>query len=355
MRISDIIANTAGVQTGKRNKNVLTMKGIRKNISYHNNKDLVTIKSRWSGNRAFRGKFLNNERNFAHGVASVLKWRFSPNPQRDEKRKERWNPPVHYLADLSDADNGALVWLGHSSFYMCMDGKRFLFDPVFWSIPFVKRESKLPVDPNIFKHIDYLLISHDHYDHLDKKSVKMLLDNNPDITVVCGIGVGSLIAQWSDNQVKIVEAGWYQRYDDGPVSITFLPAKHWSKRSANDGGSRLWGSFWIDGSRSVYYSGDTGYGRHFSEVRTLCGEPDIAIIAIGAYKPRWFMQRNHISPHEALDAAADVGARLTVPMHYGTFDLSDEPFYDPPHVFEQEAHNRDIPVAIPRLGEIFKI
>ncbi|MDE6183746.1 MAG: MBL fold metallo-hydrolase, partial [Rikenellaceae bacterium] len=78
-------------------------------------------------------------------------------------------------------------------------------------------------------------------------------------------------------------------------------------------------------------------------------------IAIGAYKPRWFMQRNHISPHEALDAAADVGARLTVPMHYGTFDLSDEPFYDPPHVFEQEAHNRDIPVAIPRLGEIFKI
>ena len=88
----------------------------------------------------------------------------------------------------------------------------------------------------------------------------------------------------------------------------FLPAKHWSKRGANDGGSRLWGSFWISGSRrSVYYSGDTGYGRHFREVRSLCGQPDVAVIGIGAYKPRWFMQRNHISPYEALDASAELG------------------------------------------------
>lgn len=332
------------------------MKKIRKSIDYRHNKDLVTIKSRWNGNRTFRGRFLNNERNLSHGIGSILKWRLSGNPQRAEKRAERWNPPVNMLHSLDEISGDALVWLGHSSFFMQLDGKRFLFDPVFGSIPFVRRESRLPVDPKIFTGIDYLLISHDHYDHLDKKSVRRVLAQNPGITVVCGIGVGELIAQWGDGTADIVEAGWYQRYDADPISITFLPAKHWSKRGANDGGARLWGSFWISGSRrSLYYSGDTGYGRHFREVRSLCGRPDVAVIGIGAYKPRWFMQRNHISPYEALDASAELGAGLTLPMHYGTFDLSDEPLSDPPRVFAKEAGERDIPIAIPELGEIVRL
>ena len=171
--------------------------------------------------------------------------------------------------------------------------------------------------------------------------------------MICGIGVGRLIAGWSQEPVNIVEAGWYQRYEADPIDITFLPAKHWSKRGANDGGMRLWGSFWISGSRrSLYYSGDTGYGRHFREIHSLCGRPDVAVIGIGAYKPRWFMQRNHISPYEALDASAELEAGLTIPMHYGTFDLSDEPLSDPPRVFAREAAARNIPIAIPQLGEI---
>jgi len=332
------------------------MKKIRNSIDYRRNKDLVTIKSRWNGNRILNGRFLNNERNLSHGIGNILKWRLSANPQRVEKRNERWNPPVRRLQSLGEVTGDALVWLGHSSFFMQLDGKRFLFDPVFGSIPFVRRESLLPVDPDVFTGIDYLLISHDHYDHLDKKSVKRILARNPGITVVCGIGVGGLIAQWGDGTATIVEAGWYQRYDADPINITFLPAKHWSKRGANDGGSRLWGSFWISGSRrSVYYSGDTGYGRHFKEIRSLCGRPDVAIIGIGAYRPRWFMQRNHISPTEALDASVELGAGVTVPMHYGTFDLSDEPFSDPPRVFAREADMRGIPVVIPDLGEIVRL
>lgn len=329
------------------------MKGIRKNISYHENKSLVTIKQHWSGNRAYKGRFLNNERNLTHGIGNILKWRLSPNPQRYEKKTENWNPPIHTVESLDTIEGNALMWLGHSSFYMQLDGKRFLFDPVFGSIPFVKRESRMPVDPRIFKNIDYLLISHDHYDHLDKKSVRQILAANPGITVVCGIGVGELISQWGE--ARIVEAGWYQRLDEEPLSITFLPAKHWSKRGANDGGSRLWGAFMIDGSVKVYFSGDTGYGRHFKETKKLCGSPDIAIIGIGAYKPRWFMQRNHISPYEALDASQDLEAKFTVPMHYGTFDLSDEPFSDPPRVFSHEARKRGIKFAVPQLGEVFKL
>ncbi|MDE6482168.1 MAG: MBL fold metallo-hydrolase, partial [Rikenellaceae bacterium] len=176
---------------------------MRKNIDYRHNKDLVTIKSRWNGNRTFRGRFLNNERNLSHGIGSILKWRLSGNPQRAEKRAERWNPPVNMLHSLDEIYGDALVWLGHSSFFMQLDGKRFLFDPVFGSIPFVRRESRLPVDPKIFTGIDYLLISHDHYDHLDKKSVRRVLAQTPGITGVCGIGGGEWIAQWGDGTAEI--------------------------------------------------------------------------------------------------------------------------------------------------------
>ena len=106
---------------------------------------------------------------------------------------------------------------------------------------------------------------------------------------------------------------------------------------------------------SLYYSGDTGYSSHFREIPDLFGAPDYALLGIGAYKPRWFMRPNHISPYESLTAAGEMHAGLTIPMHYGTFDLSDEPLHDPPKVFATEAKKRKIPVKIPYLGEIVKL
>ena len=106
---------------------------------------------------------------------------------------------------------------------------------------------------------------------------------------------------------------------------------------------------------SLYYSGDTGYSSHFREIPDLFGAPDYALLGIGAYKPRWFMRPNHISPHESLTAAEEMHAGLTIPMHYGTFDLSDEPLHDPPKVFATEAKKRKISVEIPYLGEIVKL
>ena len=106
---------------------------------------------------------------------------------------------------------------------------------------------------------------------------------------------------------------------------------------------------------SVYYGGDTGYSSHFSEIQELFGAPDYALLGIGAYKPRWFMQANLISPYDSLTAASQMKARITIPMHYGTFDLSDEPLSDPPAVFAEEAGKRNIQVKIPALGEIVKL
>ncbi len=324
-------------------------------ITFRRNEGLKVIRPYWRGNPVVKGRFVNRQHREKHGVGNIMKWRFSPNPQRKEKRQEHWSPQLVPVYSLENLGGNFLVWLGHNSFYMQLAGRRIMFDPVFGSIPFVRRRSKFPADPSVFKNIDYLLISHDHFDHLDKPSVVKLFKNNPQMKAFCGLGVGELIQGWCPG-MKAVETGWYQQLDDGLLKITFLPAQHWGKRSLNDGGQRLWGAFMLQGDGlSVYYGGDTGYSSHFKEIPELFGYPDYALLGIGAYKPRWFMQPNHISPYDSLTAAEEMHARVTIPMHYGTFDLSDEPLSDPPSVFAAEAGKRRVHVEIPALGEVVKL
>lgn len=321
-------------------------------ITFMKNDRLKTIHPQWRGNPLAKGRFFNRQHRHRHGVVSILKWRLSPNPQRKEKRQIKWDPKVNFLTSLDAAKGDCLIWLGHNSFFMQIAGKRIMLDPIFNGIPFVKRQSKLPADPNIFTNIDYLLISHDHFDHLSRSSIKILYKNNPKMKLFCGMGTGELIHGWF-KKMETIESGWYQQIEDDGLKITFLPAQHWSKRSFKDGGKRLWGAFMIEGNgMSIYYSGDTGYANHFTEIPELFGNPDYALLGIGAYKPRWFMRANHISPCDALTASIEMGAGITIPMHYGTFDLSDEPLHDPPKVFAEEACKRNVHVQIPELGEI---
>ena len=326
-----------------------------RNIIFRRNEHLPSVNPRWRGNPTKGGKFFNRQHRWRPGAVSVLKWRLSLNPQRKEKRRIKWNPNVHFLRSLDGVVGNSLIWLGHNSFFIQLGGKRLMIDPVYGNIPFVKRRSTFPANPSIFRNIDYLLISHDHFDHLDKPSVARLVADNPGMTLFCGLGTGALIQGWFP-QLKVIEAAWYQQYTDGVLTLTFLPAQHWSKRGVSDGGERLWGAFMIQADGiTVYNSGDTGYARHFLELPELFPHIDYCMIGIGAYKPRWFMKPNHISPYDALTASRDMEARLTIPMHYGTFDLSDEPLFDPPHVFAQEARLRSMPVLIPELGEIVKL
>lgn len=326
-----------------------------RNIIFRRNEHLPSVNPRWRGNPTKGGKFFNRQHRWRPGAVSVLKWRLSLNPQRKEKRRIKWNPNVHFLRSLDGVVGNSLIWLGHNSFFIQLGGKRLMIDPVYGNIPFVRRRSTFPANPSIFRNIDYLLISHDHFDHLDKPSVARLVADNPGMTLFCGLGTGALIQGWFP-QLKVIEAAWYQQYTDGVLTLTFLPAQHWSKRGVSDGGERLWGAFMIQADGiTVYNSGDTGYARHFLELPELFPHIDYCMIGIGAYKPRWFMKPNHISPYDALTASRDMEARLTIPMHYGTFDLSDEPLFDPPYVFAQEARLRSMPVLIPELGEIVKL
>ena len=277
-------------------------------ICFRRNERLATINPYWRGNPMVKGRFFNRQHRFRPGMGSVLKWRLSPNPQRKEKRTVKWEPRVNYLRSLDAVTGNSLIWLWHKSFFLQLAG-----------------------------------------------SVGCLLKSNPQMKLFCGLGTGELIKSWFP-EIEMVEAGWYQQIMDEGLKITFLPAQHWSKRSVRDGGQRLWGAFMIQGDgMSVYYSGDTGYSQHFSEIPELFGAPDYALVGIGAYKPRWFMRPNHISPHEALTASQEMQAGLTIPMHYGTFDLSDEPLHDPPQVFAAEAKKRKVNVVIPALGEVVKL
>lgn len=324
-------------------------------ITFRRNEQLRTVNPRWRGNPMANGKFFNRQHRWKPGMGSVLKWRLSPNPQRKEKRMVKWNPKVHFLRSLDGVVGNSLIWLGHNSFFIQLGGKRIMIDPVFGNIPFVRRRSQCPANPSVFKNIDYLLISHDHFDHLDKPSVARLVEENPRMKLFCGIGTGALIGSWFPS-LEVIEAAWYQQHCDGDFHLTFLPAQHWSKRGVSDGGERLWGAFMIQaGGITIYNSGDTGYAHHFSELPEMFPHIDYCMVGIGAYKPRWFMKPNHISPYDALTASSDMEAYVTIPMHYGTFDLSDEPLFDPPHVFVREAMLRNKKVLVPELGEIVKL
>ncbi|MCI5743908.1 MAG: MBL fold metallo-hydrolase [Bacteroides sp.] len=324
-------------------------------IVFRKNDRLHTVNPRWRGNPTAGGRFFNRQHRWKPGVGSVLKWRFSPNPQRKEKKMIKWNPQVHFLHSLDHVVGNSLIWLGHNSFFLQLGGKRFMIDSVFDSIPFVRRRSRFPANVSAFQQIDYLLISHDHFDHLDKPSVARLVEMNPQMKLFCGIGTGALIKGWFPS-MEVIEAAWYQQWKDEGLSLTFLPAQHWSKRGVSDGGERLWGAFMIEADGiTIYNSGDTGYAHHFSELPEMFSHIDYCMVGIGAYKPRWFMKPNHISPYDALTASADMHAHVTIPMHYGTFDLSDEPLFDPPHVFAAEAKKRGMEILMPELGEIVKL
>lgn len=324
-------------------------------ILFRKNEALRTLKACWRGNPTVNGRFFNRQHRWRPGMGSVLKWRLSPNPQRHEKRTIKWNPHVHFLRSLDSVVGNSLIWLGHNSFFLQLGKYRFMIDPVFGSIPFVKRRSTCPALASIFRDIDFLLISHDHFDHLDRTSVARLVEANPQMKLFCGVGTGKLVQSWFP-AMEVIEAGWYQQYEEEGLKLTFLPAQHWSKRGVNDGGTRLWGAFMIECDGIVIYnSGDTGYAPHFKELPDMFPHIDYCMIGIGAYKPKWFMRPNHISPYDALKASAEMKARMTIPMHYGTFDLSDEPLFDPPKVFRDEAKRLGMEILVPDLGEVVKL
>ena len=255
------------------------------------NQELKTIIENWNGNPLDAdGNFINLEFPFKSTFYDFLKWQLQPNPDKEEKKNDTFKLKVLNAQNFADSNQDGICWLGHSTFIIRLEGITLITDPIFGTpAPLMKRLTRLPITPSKLKNIDYILISHDHYDHLHGESIKLLVQNNPDIKILTGLKTGEYMKDWLDGRI-FQEAGWYQQYSITPdnLKITYLPTRHWSSRGMFGRNQRLWGAFMIQSENyTIYFGGDSGYGSHYKETSELFKNIDYAILGIGAYKPEW--------------------------------------------------------------------
>ncbi len=255
------------------------------------------------------------------------------------------------LARLSAApapgEPAQITWLGHAGWLVQLDGASLLIDPVFSSaIPMgIRRNVPSPLQPSQLPRIDRTLLSHNHYDHYDRRSVL-----GAGAPVLTGTGVCKGLP------LPVRELRWWQEERiNEHLRVAFVPSQHWSRRGLFDSNRALWGGFVISGSRSrLYHAGDTAWFEGFREIGARFPGLDAALLPIGAYDPAWFMEKQHMNPEQAVQAFVDLGARLFVAMHWGTFKLTDEPLDEPPQRLRAEWRRRGLPeerLRIPAVGE----
>ncbi len=272
-------------------------------------------------------------------------------------KKRPANTAVKALEVVNEAEKltqkeDFICWLSHASFLIQLGGKRILLDPVFGDIPFYKRKTKAPYSAKELGKIDYLLISHVHYDHFDASSLKQLAGKS--LKALLPLKMSALLHK-SLPKVATEELDWYEVYDDGSVQITFVPAKHWGRRGLFDKNAVLWGGYVLSTQgMSIYFSGDTAYGDHFKEIGKRF-DIDYALLPIGAYKPEFIMKHNHMNPEEAFEAFKDLKAKTLIPMHYGTFKLTDEPLDEPLRWMEKIALSHPGKIKVLKVGEVLDI
>ncbi|MEU9169592.1 MBL fold metallo-hydrolase [Streptomyces sp. NPDC048420] len=227
-----------------------------------------------------------------------------------------------------DARTIAVSWAGHASWVVRIGGLTILTDPV-WSRRILGTPARITpvgIDWNALPRIDAVVISHNHYDHLDAPTLRRLPRDTP-------VFVPAGLARWFHRRrfTAVTELDWWEAAELNGVRFDFVPAHHWSKRSLTDTCRTLWGG-WVltaqDGQR-VYFAGDTGYGHWFAHIGNRYPGIDLALLPIGAYDPRWWLSDVHCDPEEAVRATQDLGAARMAPMHWATFVLSAEPVLEP--------------------------
>jgi N-acyl-phosphatidylethanolamine-hydrolysing phospholipase D len=244
--------------------------------------------------------------------------------------------------------NPSVTWIGHATFLVRMDGVVFLTDPMFSDraspVSFAGPQRLVPpgVPLDQLPPLDFVTISHDHYDHADLPSIAALAARG--IPFIVPLGLGALVRAAGGTATEL---DWWDEARVGPVHVYCVPAQHFSGRALGDHNQRLWAGWVVVGpTRRFYHAGDTGYFDGFRDIGDRFGPIDLAALPIGAYDPPSIMHVVHMNPEEAIQAALDLRASTVVGMHYGTFDLTDEAPDEPPRRFHAEATRRALePVA----------
>jgi N-acyl-phosphatidylethanolamine-hydrolysing phospholipase D len=289
------------------------------------------------------GTFRNNYPHATTDFGDFLRWQSERTAITEPE--DGWRIPV-VAVDLAalraPSANPSVTWIGHATVLVRIAGKNILVDPIFSEraspVPFAgpKRIVPAPVDVPDLPPIDVVLITHNHYDHLDEPSVRRLAamaQRSPRFLVP--LGLAAWFAEIGIEHVE--EMDWWQSVREGEANITFVPAQHWSRRTLVDRDRTLWGGWSIAGEGlRVIHLGDTGYSPDFRNIGERLGPFDLALIPIGAYAPRWFMGAKHLDVAEAIQVRADLRARRAIGIHWGTFPMADDPPDEPPRLLMWE-------------------
>lgn len=309
-----------------------------------------------------RGRFHNSEftkvdtswRTLLDGLLEYLR-------SRDLRPRAPLRTVKHTLGRIDTSEAEAYVtWFGHSALRLETNGQTLLIDPMIgpWVGPIPFLGSRFPVDYRLkgsdLGAIDAVLITHDHFDHLDYASIQML---RPFVDrYIVPLGVGAHLLAWGIPADRITEMAWGDTTWQGPLDIHFTPARHFGGRTFASRKRSLWGSFVLQAPRHrLYFGGDSGYGNHFKEIGDRFGPFDLTTLDCGQYHPLW--KSVHMTPEEALLAHADLRGKLLLPIHWGGFSLSTHPWYEPAERLLSALQSADASTCVitPRLHERFSL
>ena len=287
-------------------------------------------------------------------IKKVLKWKigglFKEKRSRIKDDDFKLNVRTLSASDLHREDD-FIVWLGHATFYMQLDGVKILTDPVFGDVPLTPRLAEFPLDAKLLEP-DVILISHGHYDHLDIKSLEILDIYAKRTQVIMPLNLSLYLRDGAN----VVELDWYDSCEYDGITIEALPASHWHRRGMFDFNRALWCSFIIKSkNKTLFFAGDTAMDNHFAEIKQKCIPIDIALLPIGAYEPKEVMQDNHMNPQEALESAKILDVKEMIPYHYGTFKLSDEPIGEPHSWLKRLSFESNVAISVLDVGEIHPV